>query len=138
MSGEPVSGDRVFFRDLKPYAVVDSLDQLLGPAGGTIRLPHWVLWIPGREIDLDEPGGVGVAYRAVLSEGSVDDIVTVVNRDRLIRVWGSLLLPRRVRDLWESRFAELRLHQAHVDHDRPMTTGEPDASGPGDGREGVS
>ena len=25
---------RVFFRDVKPYAIVESLDQLRGPAGG--------------------------------------------------------------------------------------------------------
>ncbi len=108
MSGEPVAEERVFFRDVKPYAVVDTLAALRGPAGGMVRLPHWVLWTPGgQDVDLDTPGGVGLAYRAVLAEGSVDDIVRVVNRDRLIQVWDTLLLPRRVRSLWEARFAEL-------------------------------
>lgn len=31
---------RVFFRDVKPYEVPDSLDQLHGPAGGVVQLSH--------------------------------------------------------------------------------------------------
>lgn len=41
------------------------------------------------------------------AEGTVADQVAVVNRDRLVAVWSELLLPRRVRELWESRFPEL-------------------------------
>ncbi|MFP5347528.1 MAG: transcriptional regulator [Actinomycetes bacterium] len=106
--GSPTEG-RVYFRDVKPYEVVDSLDQLRGPSGGVVELSHSVLWAPGGgRVDLDEPGGVGLAYRAVLAEGSIDDLVHVLNRDRLIEVWPELMLPRRVRDMWESRFPELR------------------------------
>lgn len=39
--------DRVFFRDIKPYEIVDHLDQLRGPAGGVVALSHSVLWAPG-------------------------------------------------------------------------------------------
>ena len=111
MAGQPSSPTegRVYFRDIKPYAVVDSLDQLHGPAGGVVELSHWVLWAPGGgRVDLGQPGGVGLAYRAVLSEGTVEDLVRVLNRDRLIAAWPDLMLPRRVRDMWESRFPELR------------------------------
>ena len=31
-------GGRVFFRDVKPYAIVESLDQLRGPAGDPKRV----------------------------------------------------------------------------------------------------
>ena len=45
------SGRRVFFRDVTPYAIVDHLDQLRGPAEGTLELSHSVLsgsgWRPG-------------------------------------------------------------------------------------------
>lgn len=103
------SDARVFFRDVKPYEAPESLDELRGPAGGVVELRHSVLWAPGgRHVDLDEPGGVGLAYRAVLSEGTVADQAAVMNRDRLTEVWDELLLPRRVRELWESRFPELR------------------------------
>jgi hypothetical protein len=103
------SEGRVYFRDVKPYAVVDHLDQLHGPAGGVVELSHSVLWAPGGgRVDLDQPGGVGLAYRAVLAEGAVEDLVHVLNPDRLIEAWPELMLPRRVREMWESRFPELR------------------------------
>lgn len=102
------TGDRVYFRDVKPYAVVDSLDQLHGPARGMVELSHSVLWAPGGGcVDLDEPGGIVMAYQAVLTEGTVEDLEKVLHRDRLIAVWPELILDRRVRELWESRFAEL-------------------------------
>lgn len=103
------SGSRVFFRDVKPYAIVDDLDQLRGPAGGVVELSHSVLWAPdGPCVDLDEPGGRGLVYRAVLAEGTVEDLVQILNRDQLIATWPELLLPRRVREMWETRFPELQ------------------------------
>lgn len=100
--------ERVFLRDVKPYAIVDHLEQLRGPVGGVIELTHSVLWSPGgTSVDLDEPGGRGLAYRAVLAEGTVDDLEQVLNRDQLIAVWPDLLLPHRVRVLWETRFPQL-------------------------------
>lgn len=110
LSPSSSGGDgRVFFRDVKPYAVVDDLGQLRGPVGGVVELSHSVLWAPGGPyVDLDEPGGRGLAYRAVLAEGTVADLEQILNRDQLIAVWPTLLLPRRVRALWESRFPELR------------------------------
>ena len=102
-------GRRVFLRDVKPYAIVDRLDQLRGPAGGTVEFSHSVLWAPGGGlVDLDRPGALRMAYRAVLNEGTVEDLVRVLNRDVLIAVWPQLLLPLRVLSMWESRFPELR------------------------------
>ena len=104
----PTEG-RVFFRDVKPYAIVDTLDDLHGPAGGVVELSHSVLWAPGGgRVDLEEPGGTALAYQAVLAEGTVEDLAYVLNRDRLIAVWSELMLPRRVRQMGESRFLELR------------------------------
>lgn len=100
---------RVFFRDVKPYEAPESLDQLHGPAGGVVVLSHSVFWAPGGGlIDLDEPGGAAMAYQAVLAEGTSDDQKAVLNRERLIAEWAELMLDRRVRELWESRFPELR------------------------------
>ena len=113
MDSKPASltggAGRVYFRDVKPYAIVDRLDQLRGPAGGTVKLSHSVLWAPGGDqVDLDHPGVLRMAYRAVLNEGTVEDLVRVLNRDVLIAVWPDLLLPLRVLAMWESRFPELR------------------------------
>jgi hypothetical protein len=86
---------------------------LHGPAGGVVELSHSVLWAPGGGVvDLGEPGGIGLAYRAVLAEGLVADQVEVLNRERLIAVWPDLMLPQRVRELRESRFPELRASAA--------------------------
>lgn len=104
-----VRDGRVFFRDVKPYAIVDDLNQLSGPVGGVIELSHSVLWSPGGpQVDLDEPGGRALAYRAVLAEGTVEDLERTLNRDQLVEAWPALLLPRRVREMWQARFPELR------------------------------
>lgn len=111
MSSQPSSPPtgRVYFRDVKPYAVVETLEQLHGPVSGVVELSHSVLWAPGgSRVDLDQPGGTALAYQAVLAEGAVDDLVQVLNRDRLVAAWADLMLPLRVRQLWESRFRELQ------------------------------
>lgn len=109
MAPDPVTDQRVFFRDVKPYEAPERLEELHGPAGGVVQLRHSVLWAPGGgRVDLDEPGGVLLAYQAVLAEGTAEDQAHVLNRERLIAVWPELSLPRRVRELWQTRFAELR------------------------------
>jgi hypothetical protein len=36
----------------------------------------------------------------------LEDLEHVLHRDRLIKAWPELMLPRRVRELWKSRFPE--------------------------------
>lgn len=125
MASEPIdpnstpparTDERVFFRDVKPYAIVEDLDQLQGPVGGVVELSHSVLWAPGGPyVDLDEVGGRGLAYRAVLAEGTVEDLMQVLNREHLVAAWPELLLPRRVRAMWEARFSELQPAPAGYD-----------------------
>lgn len=103
---------RARFRDLKPYDVVASLDELRGPARGPISLPRWVRWQADGDVDVDDPGGLRMAYQALLSEGTAEVQARLLNKQLLITVWPSLSLDSRVRDLWESRFLELR--PAHV------------------------
>jgi hypothetical protein len=96
------------FRDLKPYEVVDSLDDLQGPAAGSVHLPRWVRWQADGEVDIDDPGGLRMAYQALLSEGTSEIQAQLLNRRLLTIVWPTLNLDNRVRDLWEGRFVELR------------------------------
>jgi DNA invertase Pin-like site-specific DNA recombinase len=103
---------RVFFRDTKPYEAPSSLDELRGPAGGMIELPHSVYWGPERTVDLDTAAGIRKTYQAALREGTAAEQVSLLNRDVLLREWGELALPDRVRVLWESRFPELRTSAA--------------------------
>ncbi|GAA3705030.1 hypothetical protein GCM10022204_23100 [Microlunatus aurantiacus] len=62
----------------------------------------------GSFVDLDEPGGTALAYQAVLAEGTVEDLTSVLHRNRLTAGWPEIMLDRRVREMWESRFSELR------------------------------
>ena len=107
MSAQSQGDTRVFYRDIKPYDVPSRLDDLHGPRSGRMELPLNVYWGPQATVDLDTLSGVVKAYQAALREGRVVDQVELLNRDLLVEVWSELLLPDRVRDLWESRFPEL-------------------------------
>lgn len=99
--------NRVRFRDIKPYAVVDDLDELQGPRTGVIELPHRVFWQHDTRFDLTTFGGARTAYQELLAEGQKKDLVQFLNRELLVRIWPQLRLDPRVRELWESRFPEL-------------------------------
>lgn len=100
---------RVRFRDVKPYEVPDSLDELAGPITGKIVLPLRIRWVPGeREYDISNEAHAQIVYQAVLAEGTVQDQRQFVNRNRLIELWPSLNLDQRVVRLWEGRFPQLR------------------------------
>ena len=97
------------FRDLKPYDVPGSLAELRGPYSGLIDLPHGVRWQDDRlVVDVSNEGWRRMAYQALLAEGFVDEQRELLNRERLIEIWPVLHMDRRVRELWEGRFSELR------------------------------
>ncbi|WP_066039600.1 hypothetical protein [Herbiconiux solani] len=98
---------RVFYRDIKPYEAPAELDELRGPRDGSVELPITVYWGPAHTFDLANESDVVEAYQATLREGRTVDQVELLNRDLLMRVWPELLLPVRVRSLWEGRFPEL-------------------------------
>lgn len=98
---------RVFYRDIKPYEAPAQLDELHGPHHGHVQLPINVYWGPAYTFDLANESDVVEAYQATLREGRTIDQVELLNRDLLVTVWPELLLPVRVRSLWEGRFPEL-------------------------------
>lgn len=100
-------GSRVLYQDIKPYDLPASLGALHGPSNGVLTLPLDVYWGPDPEANLDTLLGVTKAYQAILREGSSDMQEALLNRDVLLQTWNELLLPVRVRSLWESRFPEL-------------------------------
>lgn len=107
VSASAQGNTRVHYRDIKPYDAPDRLEELRGPRSGRIRLPINVYWGPKSDVDLDSESDVVKAYQATLREGRVDDQVAILNRDLLVRIWPELMLPVRVRVLWEDRFPEL-------------------------------
>jgi len=107
MGEEAARAGRVLFEDVKPYDAPARLADLAGPAVGVLHLSITVYWGPPRVFDLSHPGHVRSAYQAIVRDGRVVDQVALVNAELLVKVWPTLLLPVRVRGLWEDRFPEL-------------------------------
>jgi hypothetical protein len=93
----------------RPIAVPDRLDDLRGPASGVIQLPTRLDWIPRAYYDLSRTSSLLSLYETVLrSAVRVDDVATILNRERLVAVWTQLRISTRIRAIWEERFPELR------------------------------
>lgn len=91
--------------------VVDSLDSLRGPRDHAVDLPLRLDWSPRRSYHLADEGDRRSLYERVLNEAlQVADLQSYLNGDLLIELWPTLWLPQQVRDLWESRFPQLRQH----------------------------
>jgi hypothetical protein len=88
--------------------VVNRLSDLVGPRYGVVDLPLGMDWSQQRRYDLDRDDERRLLYETVLNEAlHLEDLHGLLNRELLVDLWPSLWLPRRVRDLWESRFPEL-------------------------------
>ena len=99
---------RVRFRDVKPYEVVDSLDDLQGARAGAVTLPVTIHWSgPFDTFDVSDRDDRLLIYSAVLSNGQRDEIASLVNRDLLLQEWPYLTIDSRVVDLWAHRFPEV-------------------------------
>jgi hypothetical protein len=87
-----------------------ALDELTGPAHGTVQLPLHVAWSGQTAFDLDRPKPRMHMYRIVLAEGQLGDVTTYLNRDLLVSQWPMLrtLISKTARGVWESAFPELR------------------------------
>lgn len=107
MSATQGQDARVFYRDIKPYDAPTRLDELQGPRSGQLELPLNVYWGPAYTFDLANESDMVEVYEATLREGRAVDQMELLNRDVLVAIWPELVLPVRVRDLWEQRFPEL-------------------------------
>jgi hypothetical protein len=95
-------------RYARPYALPESLELLAGPVTGVVRLPRHLAWSGSAVYDLDVPGRVVDMYRTVLIEAaSPEDLHAYLNAGLLRRLWSYLWLPPAVRQMWQSRFADL-------------------------------
>jgi hypothetical protein len=101
--------DALGYAAVRPYAVPDSLDELTGPTRGVVELPGHLDWGPHREYDLDEFSDSRLLYMRVIRESThVEDLRRFLNAQVLVRLWPQLVLPARVRALWQDRFPSLR------------------------------
>ncbi len=100
--------DYVPYGDRKPYVVADALEGLRGPTGGVVRLPHHLDWSGNPVYDLDRPARRASMYKTVLNEASsVADLRMWLDAEVLMRLWPTLWLPLRLRQMWEREFPAL-------------------------------
>ncbi|MEJ8653591.1 hypothetical protein WKI65_37505 [Streptomyces sp. MS1.AVA.3] len=85
------------------------LEDLAGPARGTVDLPLHVVWSGRRSYGLEQLRSRMSLYRTVLAEGQRQDLIDFLNRDLLIAQWPVLrtLISRPIRDVWEAAFPAL-------------------------------
>lgn len=96
------------YAEVRPYEVVDSLEELHGPEHGVIRLPLALAWGGRTEFDLDDAYDRAAVYKIILEEGAQQHLRELISRRLLISAWRDVLPARPVRALWEGRFPELR------------------------------
>jgi hypothetical protein len=105
------TSEKVRIQDVKPYDAPTSLGELRGPHSGMVELPGWIYWGPNPVVDLGAEWGVIKAYQAIIQEGRTEDQVQLLNRDLLTTIWPQLRMPPRARQLWETRFPELKVSE---------------------------
>lgn len=99
---------RVLYEDGRPYTVPDSLEELTGPTTGVVELPLRLDWSEQGRYDLSDQRQLNLMYEVVIRESMrVEDLRAFLDGPTLRRVWRRLWLPRKVRALWEARFASL-------------------------------
>ncbi len=86
--------------------IPERLDDLRGPARGTVVLPVHLTWHGLREFDVSEAGGRLRLYTIVLSQGSRNDIARFLHPGLLRQDWPQLrgLVAPGVRDACARRF----------------------------------
>ena len=102
------TGSAATLENPRPTFVPDRLEELRGPARGSVTLPVTLDWTPANRYDMSSPREVKRLYQTVLSEAlSEADVTAYVDATLLKNVWSSLRLPRRVRVAWENAHPEL-------------------------------
>lgn len=96
------------FADLIPYATPSSLDELRGPTSGVVRVSSHINTAPNPTYDFDDSGDLWAGYSAIVRDGYADEQAALLDRATLVRLWPDLNLPKRCRDTWTAKFAELR------------------------------
>ena len=102
--------ERITYRQLKPFCLPISLDDLSGPHTGILRLPTIHLcWSPGDHVfDLARLGDALTVYQCVIAEGTTQEQHEYLNHALLIELWPHLHLDVRIIAAWENTFDSLR------------------------------
>ncbi len=90
-----------------PYDTPESLDELQGPATGTVRVRPHINTSPDPIYNLAVPSQQWSLYSAVVRDGLPSEQTAILNRGMLLALWPDLNLPARCRAIWEDKFPEL-------------------------------
>lgn len=100
--------ERITYRQLKPFCLPTSLDDLSGPHTGSLRLPIHLCWSPGDHVfDLARLGDALTVYQCVIAEGTTQEQHEYLNHALLIELWPHLHLDVRIIAAWENTFDSL-------------------------------
>jgi hypothetical protein len=92
----------------RPVVVVDDLTRLHGPSSGVVMLPITLNWTPRTRYDLASEAARRSLYQVVLREAlEQTELEEYLDARLLHQLWGSLTLPRPVRDAWEQQHPAL-------------------------------
>jgi hypothetical protein len=82
-----------------------SLEDLRGPADGSVHLPLHVAWSGRRSYDVGDDRERLILYALLLAEAQREDLEQFLNRDALLRMWPRLrrLLGKHARSAWEQQ-----------------------------------
>lgn len=96
------------YEDQRPYAIAQQLEDLHGPTSGTIELDRRLEWSGRVTYDLADRRLLISMYETVLREASrPGELARWIDGDTLRELWPDLVLPPRLRTLWEQRYPEL-------------------------------
>ena len=95
-------------RYARPYVLPQSLELLVGPTSGIIRLPRHLDWSGNATYDLDAPGRLVDLYRTVIIEAATpEDLHAYLEAGTLRRLWAYIWLPPAIRAAWQNQFDDL-------------------------------
>jgi hypothetical protein len=89
--------------------IAAALADLHGPASGVVELPLHLFWSAAdRRFNLDARWDALAAYQSVLNNArDVGDLERFLSPGLLADLWPELILPARIRQVWEAAHPEL-------------------------------
>lgn len=97
------------YADHIPYQMPESLADLHGPTSGTVEVGGHIDTSLRPVYDLADLARRWSLYLRVVRSGTAAEQTALLDRTTLVRLWPTLVLPQRCRDLWEAEFPELAM-----------------------------
>lgn len=96
----------------RPFAIPNALNELRGPYSGPIVIPRSVYWATPDPIVIEASNDADLKmfYPETLGVARYKDLIQIINKEHLIRLWPNLIWDRVIRQAWESKFPELQQH----------------------------